>query len=57
MFKAIDNEDLSVYNIGKISDYQNGTIDRTLNVLEGKGEQHGRNEWDFRKHVARAKYE
>ena len=57
MFKAIDNEDLSAYNIGKISDYQNGTIDRTLNVLEGKGEQHGRNEWDFRKHVARAKYE
>ena len=57
MFKAIDNEDLSAYNVGKISDYQNGTIDRTLNVLEGKGEQHGRNEWDFRKHVARAKYE
>ena len=57
MFKAIDKEDLSAYNVGKISDYQNGTIDRTLNVLEGKGEQYGRNEWDFRKHVAIAKYE
>jgi glycosyltransferase involved in cell wall biosynthesis len=57
MFAAIDNNDVSAYNIGKISDYQNGTIDRTLDVLEGKGEQWGRNDWDFRKHVAKAKYE
>jgi hypothetical protein len=57
MMKAIDNEDLSAYNVGKISDYQNGTIDRTINVLEGKGEQYARNDWDFRKYVAKAKYE
>ena len=45
------------FNIGKISDYQNGTIDRTLDVLEGNGEQWARNDWGFRKHVAKAKYE
>ena len=45
------------YNVGKISDYQDKTIDRTLDVLEGKGEQWGRNEWDFRRHVAKAKYD
>ena len=57
MFSAIDNNDISAYNIGKISDYQNGTIDRTLDVLEGNGTKWARNDWDFRKHVARAKYE
>ena len=57
MFESIDNDDLSKYNIGKISEYQNGTIDRTLDVLEGNGERWARNDWDFRKHVARAKYE
>ena len=57
MFTAIDNNDVSMYNLGKISDYQNGTIDRTLDVLEGKGVQWGRNDWNFRKHVAKAKYE
>lgn len=57
MFESIDNEDLSKYNIGKISEYQNGTIDRTLDVLEGNGERWARNDWSFRKHVARAKYE
>ncbi len=57
MFKSIDNDDISAYNVGKISDYQDKTIDRTIDVLEGKGEQWGRNEWDFRRHVAKAKYE
>ena len=57
MFNSIDNNDLSSYNIGKISDYQNGTIDRTIDVLEGNGEQWARNDWGFRKHVAKAKYE
>jgi len=57
MFTAIDNEDVSQYNIGKISDYQNGTIDRTIDVMTGNGEQYARNDWDFRRHVAKAKYE
>ena len=57
MFNSIDNNDLSAYNIGKISDYQNETINRTLDVLEGNGQQWARNDWGFRKHVAKAKYE
>jgi hypothetical protein len=57
MFTDIENKDLNRYNIGKISDYQDGTINRTLDVLEGNGEQYARNGWDFRKHVAQKKYE
>ena len=36
MFKSIDNDDISAYNVGKISDYQDKTIDRTIDVLEGR---------------------
>jgi hypothetical protein len=57
MTNAIDNEDVSSYNIGKISDYQDGTIDRTLDAMIGTGEQLSRNDNLFRRHVARAKYE
>jgi hypothetical protein len=57
MTSAIDNEDVSKYNIGKISDYQDGTIDRTLDAMLGTGEQLSRNDNLFRRHVARAKYE
>ena len=57
MFTDIENKDLNRYSIGKISDYQDGTINRTLDVLEGNGEQYARNGWDFRKHVAQKKYE
>jgi hypothetical protein len=57
MFANIEAKDLSGYNLGKISDYQNGTIDRTLDIMMGNGEQYARNEWDFRRHVAINKYE
>ena len=57
MTSAIDSEDVSHYNIGKISDYQDGTIDRTLDAMLGTGEQLSRNDNLFRRHVARAKYE
>jgi hypothetical protein len=57
MFIAIDKKDLSQYNIGKISDYQNGTIDRTLDAMIGTGEELSRNDNLYRRHVARAKYE
>lgn len=57
MFDNIEKEEYSDYNLGKISDYQNGTIDRTLDVMMGKGEQYARNDWDFRRHVAINKYE
>ena len=45
-----------VYETGAISDWQNGTIDRTLDILEGGGKQWARNTNDYRKHVAKAKY-
>lgn len=44
------------YSTGKVSDWQNGTIDRTLDVFEDKGAQWARNNNDYRKHVAGAKY-
>jgi len=57
MITAIDNEDVSQYNIGKISDYQNGTIDRTIDVMLNEGEHLSRNDNLYRRHVAKAKYE
>jgi len=57
MQEAVDNDTLDQYNIGKISDYQNGTVDRTVDIMIGDGEQWGRNDWGFRKHVAKNKYE
>lgn len=57
MFTAIDNKDVSMYNIGKISDYQNGTIDRTIDVMLNEGEHLSRNDNLYRRHVAKAKYE
>ena len=44
------------YKTGALSDWQNGTIDRTLDIFEGNGEQWARNTNDYRKHVAIAKY-
>lgn len=44
------------YETGHISDWQNGTIDRTIDVLEGGGHKWARNSHDYRKHVAKAKY-
>ena len=43
-------------SIGKISDYNNGTIDRICDILEGNGEQHLRMSTDYRKHTREAKY-
>ena len=57
MFSAIEDEDLSKYNVGKISDYQNGTIDRTIDCMLGEGEHLSRNDNLYRRYVAKAKYE
>lgn len=58
MQKAIDNNDLTKYNIGKISDYQNGTIRRTIDcILYEDKSPHLRGHTDYRKHVAKAKYD
>lgn len=46
----------ATYTTGAVSDWQNGTIDRTLDVFEGKGEEWSRNTNDYRKHVATAKF-
>lgn len=46
----------SSYATGSVSDWQNGTIDRTIDILEGRGEQWARNTNDYRKHVAKVKF-
>ena len=56
MVLSIDNLDTSMYNIGKISDYQNGTIDRTLDSILTE-DANLRDRTSFRKYVAKAKYE
>jgi hypothetical protein len=43
-------------NLGKISDWTDGTIDRICDILEGKGEQWLRMSTDYRKHTREAKY-
>jgi hypothetical protein len=43
-------------NMGKISDYTDGTIDRICDILEGNGSKYLRISSDFRKHTREAKY-
>lgn len=43
-------------NMGKISDWTDGTINRICDILEGKGEQYRRISSDYRKHTREAKY-
>jgi hypothetical protein len=43
-------------NMGKISDWTNGTIDRVVDILEGKGEQWLRMDTDYRKHTHKSKF-
>lgn len=43
-------------DIGKISDYNNQTIDRICDILEGKGLHMLRNQKDYRKHARTTKY-
>jgi hypothetical protein len=43
-------------NIGKISDHNDGTIDRILDIVEGNGEEWLRMDTDYRKHTSTAKY-
>jgi hypothetical protein len=42
--------------MGKISDWNDGTIGRTVDILEGKGEQWLRMSTDYRKHTHESKY-
>ena len=43
-------------DMGRISDYNNGTIDRIVDILEGTGEQWKRMDVDYRKHAHKAKF-
>ena len=43
-------------NMGKISDWNDGTIDRTLDIITGQGEQWLRSSVDYRKHTSEPKY-
>ena len=43
-------------NMGKISDYTNGTIDRIVDILEGKGDKMLRMSTDYRKYTRESKY-
>lgn len=43
-------------NMGKISDWTNLTIDRILDIIEGKGEQYLRMSTDYRKHTNESKF-
>ena len=44
-------------NVGKISGWNNGTIDRVVDIIQGKGEQWNRSGNRYRDHVAPAKYQ
>ena len=43
-------------NMGKISDWTNGTVDRIVDILEGQGEQWLRMDVDYRRHTRQPKY-
>ena len=43
-------------NIGKISDWTDGTIDRMIDIMEGNGEEWRRDGNRYRDHVSQAKY-
>ena len=43
-------------NQGRISDWTNGTVDRIVDIIEGKGEQWLRMSTDYRKHTHESKF-
>lgn len=43
-------------NMGKISNWTNGTVDRICDIIEGKGEQWNRSMNDYRKYLTKKKY-
>jgi hypothetical protein len=43
-------------NMGKISDWTNGTIDRIIDIIDGQGEQWSRNDRNYRDHTRESKY-
>jgi hypothetical protein len=56
-FHKLDNLLTSPHhNMGLISDWTNGTVDRIVDILEGNGEQWNRAGNRYRDHVSQAKY-
>ena len=45
------------HNVGLISDWNNGTIDRTIDIMTGQGEQWNRAGSRYRDHAAHEKYQ
>ena len=43
-------------NLGKISDWTNGTIDRYIDIMSGDGEQWRRDSVDYRNYTSQSKY-
>lgn len=55
--EKIDNAlKMPSFNMGRISDWTDGTIDRICDIMEGKGEQWRRDGNRYRDHVAESKY-
>jgi len=52
----IELEYYNDYNIGKVSDYQNGTIERSIKIMQGNGDEYLRDRTTYRKHVTEKKY-
>jgi hypothetical protein len=44
------------HNMGLISDWNNSTVDRVIDIIEGTGEQWNRAGNRYRDHVAQDKY-
>jgi hypothetical protein len=44
------------HNVGKISNWTTGTIDRYIDIMQGNGEQWNRNSNRYRDEVAKTKY-
>jgi hypothetical protein len=44
------------HNMGVISDWTNGTVDRIVDIITGQGEQWNRNDNRYRDHIPGAKY-
>jgi hypothetical protein len=44
------------HNMGLISDWTNGTVDRIVDILQGQGEQWLRMTTDYRKHTHESKF-
>lgn len=57
MAKLLELVTVKVQNVGKVSDYQDQTINRTIDVLDGRDTVVPSNKKTYRRRVAKAKYD